>query len=444
MALQYITDKNVNFGSREVFESEFIPGAEMVEVQGNPSVIGFKGFGTAITGSSCYLLSKMDGEVRKKFLESIYSSDGIGLSVGRITIGASDYSAELYSYDDTPFDTELKDFSVARDEKYIIPMIKEILEVKPDLYIFASPWSPPGWMKTGGSICGGYMREEFIECYAEYIVKFIMAYREYGINISAITPQNEPETQQNGCMPACVWHPEIEAKYIKILRKKLDEKKLDVKIWMHDHNFNGTDRVLWELENTEGLRQCCAGAAFHYYMGNIEETVKIREKYPRLELHFTEGGPRLYDNYADDWCKWGMMVSKALSCGYKSFTGWNLLLDENGAPNIGPFFCGGLATINSISGELIFSGQYKAFRHIASYMDSNSKIYPLTSDKKRAIFNYPNDDMPAEGFMIDNGDDKPIFVLVNPVKGKKQVQLSAKGKMWYIELVPESISTVVI
>lgn len=445
MAIQYFTDKNMDFHIREIFKTPHMPGAVQIKAANAPSVCNFKGFGVAITGSSCYHLNKMKKRERTEFLKSIYSADGLNLSVGRISIGASDYSAELYSYDDVPFDTELKHFSIARDEEYIIPIIKEILAIKPDLYIFASPWSPPGWMKTGGSMCGGYMRAEFVECYAEYVVKFIKEYAKHGIKISAITPQNEPEAGQQGLMPACMWHPEIEAMYIKVLKKKLLENGLDVKIWMYDHNFDGTDRVLWMLENDEDLLASCDGVAFHYYADNIEKTLRIAGKYPELELNFTEGGPRLYDNYGTDWCKWSIMISKALTCGYKSFTGWNLMLDEMGAPNIGPFFCGGLVTKNSVSGELSYSGQYKVLKHIAPYLEKGTRVYPIVTNEcaRGSMFEYPKMSANVEGFMIDQ-KEKKVFIMINPSEGKKQVEFSSGGELWYAELLPDSVSTIIL
>ncbi len=443
MATQYMTDKNMSFRTRKIYKSEKMPGAVTMTAADRPSVRGFLGFGVAITGASCYLLNQMTESERTAFLKSIYSSDGLGLSVGRLSIGSSDYSAELYTYDDVPFDTDLVHFSVKRDEEYVIPMIKEILKIKPDLYLFASPWSPPGWMKTGGCICGGYMRDEYVECYADYVVKFIKAYAEYGIKISAITPQNEPETQQAGRMPACIWHPETEAKYIKALKKKLAENGLDVKVWMYDNNFPGIDRVLWTLDSTDGLPQCCDGVAFHYYKGHPEQTVKLNEKYPELELHFTEGGPRLFDNYDTDWCKWSTMIARALKCGYKSFTGWNLMLDETGGPNIGPFFCGGLVTRKSDTGELSVSGQYKAYEHIAKHITENSVIYPLISDESvQVMSSYPKTNIPVDGFMIDNGDGRIVFVMINSCADKKQVKFFAKDNWWYAELLADSVSTV--
>ena len=444
MAIQYFTNAAGQMQSREVFTADTIPGSITAYPAQEPSTQGFYGFGVAITPSSCYLLAQMDPEQRTAFLQHVYGKDGLALGVGRLCVGSSDYSAELYSYDDVPFDVELKHFSVERDEKYVIPMIKEILKINPDLYLFSSPWSPPAWMKTGNSMCGGHMREEYIECYANYYIKFLQAYAAHGIKISALTPQNEPETHQEGRMPACIWHPETEAKFIKILRKKLDDMGMDVKIWMWDYRFTGIDRVLWSLDNIEGLADCCAGVGFHYYQGSIEQTAKLHDHYPQLEMHFTEGGPRLYDHYDTDWCKWGIMISKALRCGYRSFTGWNLLLDEYGSPNIGPYFCGGLATLHSLSKELNYSGQAKAFAHIAPYLTPTAKVYPLLSDEveNAYMFRYPNNPSVTEGFLIQDGE-KAACVLINDYKDKKQMRCLVNGKWWYIELLPDSISTIV-
>jgi len=453
MTVQYYTGKEKCMIPREVFPSAKRKGAETITVAQKPTTQGFLGFGAALTGSSCYLLSKMEPQERRKLLEELYSPKGLNLSVARLSIGASDYSAELYSYDDVPFDTVLAHFSIARDEEYIIPMIKEILQIRPDLYIFASPWTPPGWMKTGGELCGGYMREQFVECYADYFVKYVEAYAAHGISIRAVTPQNEPGTEQSCRMPACVWHPETEGRFIKLLRQKLDAAGLPVEIWLHDHNFAGEAQVRWQLENIEGLKAAASGVAFHYYGDCIEKTLALKAAHPELPLHFTEGGPRLYDHYDSDWCKWMLQITGALKCGYKSFTGWNLMLDENGWPNNGPFSCGGLVTRNSITGELSYSGQYWAFAHIAKYITPKSKIYPLESDLPtyNALHKFPKaQTLPAAGVLIDNGDDHPVLVLVNPERGPvgttmtegRRTQVLVNGQWWYVELMPESVATI--
>lgn len=453
MTVQYYTSKENYMVPRAVFPAAPRLGAEALTVGDAPCTKNFMGFGVALTGSSCYLLSRMEPTQRKALLQDIFGKDGLNLSVARLSIGASDYSPELYSYDDVPFDESLTHFSIERDLEYIVPMIREVLEIRPDLYIFASPWTPPGWMKTGGDLCGGYMREQYVDCYADYIVKFIEAYKAQGITVRAITPQNEPQTQQAGRMTACLWHPEIEAKFAISLRKKLDAKGLHVEIWLHDHDFSGEAQVRWQLENIAGLQAAVSGVAFHYYNDYIEKTLTLRQAYPDLPLHFTEGGPRLYDNYGTDWCKWMLQMVAALRCGYQSFTGWNLMLDENGWPNNGPFSCGGLVTRHSITGELSYSGQYRAFAHIAKFITPKSKIYPLQSDLPvyNALHKFPKAQaLPVQGVLIDNADGHPVLVLVNPERGPvgtvmtegRRTQVLVDGQWWYMELLPESVATI--
>ena len=442
---QYITTSGLTLAKRPVFPAAPMAGA-MTLTAGSAVSADFIGFGVAITGSSCYLLAQMEPDERRALLEQIYGKEGLGLSVARLTVGASDYSAELYSYDDVENDVELKHFSIDRDRAYIIPMIKEILEINPELYLFASPWSPPGWMKTGGSLCGGFMRGAYLECYADYFVKYLQEYAKCGIRISAVTPQNETETHQKGLMPACMWHPELEAEFIKILRRKLDENGLDVKIWAYDHNFIGADyRVRWMLEHCEGVDKACDGIAFHYYEGAIEQTAALQAAFPGLKLHFTEGGPRLYDNYATDWCKWGVMLSKTLNSGFGSFTGWNLMLDETGGPNVGPFFCGGLVTRSSTDGTLSYSGQYKALGHVAPFMQKGATVRPLSASLNvSGLFGYPKVAPALQGTLIENPDGTKIYLLVNPDPDKKkQVQFTLNGTCYYAELLPNTLSTIV-
>ena len=442
---QYMTCNAGYFVEKPVFKAAPMLRAKQLIPANTPVAKDFLGFGVAITGSSCYNLSIMESTQRTALLQDLYGKEGLDLSVARLSVGASDYSAELYSYDDVDGDTALEHFSVERDEKYVIPMIQEILKIKPHLFLFSSPWSPPGWMKSGGTLCGGYMREEYVECYAEYYTRFLEAYRAHGIRIAALTPQNEPETHQHGKMPACIWTPDIEAKFIKILRKKLDERGLNVQIWMFDHNFeSATDRVKWSLDHFEGLEQATGGVAFHYYAGAIEETATLQQAYPTLRLHFTEGGPRLYDHYDNDWCKWGIMMSKTLNHGFGSFTGWNLMLDETGGPNIGPFFCGGLVTLNSADHHLSYSGQYKALRHFSPYVDPNAEIYPVTvTGEGGTIFGYPNIGQPLQATKVKNSDGTIVYFVINPNDKKAQIQFTEGGEQWYVELLPGSTSTIV-
>lgn len=445
----FITSPDGELVQKEIFPSVPLNGIITLEKDESKLNTDFLGFGVAATGSSCYCLSKLDSETRHEVLTDLFTPQGLNLSVCRLSVGASDYSAELYTYDDTENDTSLENFSIDRDRKYVLPMIKEILAIRPDVTFFASPWSPPAWMKTGNSVGGGFMREKYLDCYGDYIVKFIEAYEAEGIHIHALTPQNEPLTDQNATMPACLWSPELEAKFILILRRKFQEKNIKTEIWCHDHSFAGAHKVRWCFDEFPELEDACDGIAFHYYSGCIEETECLKQKYPSLKLHFTEGGPRLYDNYATDWCKWTLMVTKAFGCGYSSFTGWNLMLDEKGFPNVGPFTCGGLVTHNSTDGALVYSGQSKAFRHFAC-ITPESKIYPLytslvsTAPIGPDMFAYPRTNaFPVTGCAIENPDGKTHLVLVNPTAKSVQIQYCLNGTYYYIPMPADSVGTVV-
>lgn len=444
----FITSPDGEFIQKEIFPSVPLSGITTLE-KGGKANTDFLGFGVAATGSSCYSLSKLDSDTRHKVLCDLFSKEGLNLSVCRLSVGASDYSAELYTYDDTDNDTELKDFSIDRDRKYILPIIKEILTINPAITFFASPWSPPAWMKTGNSLGGGFMREKYLDCYGDYVVKFITAYEAEGIHIHAFTPQNEPLTDQGGKMPACLWSPELESKFILILSQKFKENGIHTEIWCHDHNFVFANKVKWCFKEFPELTKACSGVAFHYYDGCIEETACLKEEYPSLKLHFTEGGPRLYDNYATDWCKWSLMITKAIACGYSSFTGWNLMLDEKGFPNVGPFTCGGLITGNSGDGALTYSGQYKAFRHFSS-ITPKSQIHPLALSSDSVAPLQPNmsayphaSAFHVTGCAVENPDGSTHLILVNPSKNGVQMQYCHKGTCYYIPLPADSVGTAV-
>lgn len=404
----------------------------------------FDGFGVAITGSSCYELSTMEPEKRDAFLNDIYGKDGLNLSVARVSIGASDYSTSVYSYCDTPGDTELKTFSLEPDREFIIPMIKEAIAHNPDIKFLASPWSPPGWMKTGGLLSCGYMRDKFVDTYADYFVKFIKEYGKEGIKISSVTPQNEPDTQQNGTSVACAWSPDTEAKFMISLKKKLKEAGLDTEIWMYDHCFISWPRVAWTLKEYPELSECVDSIAFHYYEGGVEVIDSIREELPDIKWNFTEGGPRLNENYDSDWVKWAYVIASSLAHGADSFLGWNLLLDEDGGPNIGPFSCAGLVTLNSQTGELSYSGQYRAFAHFSKFIQRGAVIHAAKlKDDYPWVGNFPNSMYtPVEVVTADNPDGSHVVVFINRSGWKKrQAQYFYNNQWWYAEILPNSVST---
>ena len=153
-------------------------------------------------------------ERREEFLHDLFHPSAMNLSVNRTCIGAADSAAEVYSYDEGEADPELKRFSIDHDRAYILPILRRVREMNPDVFYFSSPWSPPGWMKWNKSMLGGSMSRQYLSSYAQYMLKFIQAYAAEGVPIQAITTQNEIDTDQHGQMPACTWSQECETEFI--------------------------------------------------------------------------------------------------------------------------------------------------------------------------------------------------------------------------------------
>lgn len=178
----------------------------MIDVDSAQTFQTIDGFGYTFTGSSAYLIQKMGASERSNLLKELFSSDGIGVSYLRVSMGASDLSPSVFTYNDLPAgetDTELAKFSLSKDLEDVIPLLKQVLAINPSIKILATPWTAPVWMKTNSSAIGGSLKPEYYGVYAKYFVKYIDAMKANGITIDAVTIQNEPEHGGNNpSMPA--------------------------------------------------------------------------------------------------------------------------------------------------------------------------------------------------------------------------------------------------
>lgn len=424
------------------WDRERYTGLPLVKIDPTKKYQDILGFGIALTDASSFLIDRLPEEKRINFLRSIFSSEGLGLSVARLSVGASDYACECYNYDDTPGDTDLKDFTIEHDQKYILPVIKQVKKINPELFLFSSTWSAPGWMKTGGSMFGGWLRQQYLEVYARYYFKYLQEYNRQGIRINALTPQNEVETDQTSRMPATLLHPEFEMAFVKYMKSLLEQNGFDTKIWMMDHNFSAWNRAKWMLDDAD-VKKAADGVAFHYYEGTPDMMSFLHEAHPEVELHWTEGGPDLGPSYANDWCKWGQVFTEAMQHWCRSITGWNLLLDENGKPNIGPYSCAGLVTVNSETEEFSYSGQYRALNHFSRFVKRNARRLH-TEGTPNGINNHAlNEQSRMYHIAFENPDGGIVVILTNPGM-KKGVQLQFEDKYALVPLPADSISTIVM
>ncbi|HWC20328.1 MAG TPA: hypothetical protein VG498_25150 [Terriglobales bacterium] len=177
--------------------SEALEG-EQIRLDPNTRFQKLLGFAAALTDAACYTLNRLQGSSRDQLFQELFHSSQLGLSVCRICVGSSDYSTKIYSFDEGEPDPDLTRFSIDHDREYILPVLKQASKVNPDLFLFSSPWSPPGWMKFNNSMLGGSMRNHYFSSYANYYMKFLQTYAAEGVPVQALTTQNEVDTDQDG------------------------------------------------------------------------------------------------------------------------------------------------------------------------------------------------------------------------------------------------------
>ena len=361
------------------------------------------GFGAAFTDAACYTFNRLEPSARQVLFHELFHPSGMGLSVCRTCVGSSDYSTEAFTYDEGEPDPELTRFSVAHDRPYVLPILREARQVNPDLFLFSSPWTPPGWMKSNKSMLGGNMQRHYMASYANYFMKFLQAYEAEGVSVNAITVQNEVDTDQDGRMPQCSWPMEYEADFVRqYLGPTFEKNGVKAKIWIIDHNYNLWGRAMGELE-TPDVRKYTNAIAWHGYVGKPEWMMRVLRAYPNVEMYWTEGGPEYTDpNYLKDWTTWSSTFIGILRNGCRSITGWNLALDEQGKPNIGPFSCGGMVTIHSQTKDITRSGQYWAFAHFSRFIKRGAHRIESTGGAG------------IEHAAFHNPDDSHVLVLANP------------------------------
>jgi len=389
------------------------------------------GFGAAFTDASCYTFNQLSADAREHLFREMFHPSELGLNVCRTCMGASDYSTSVFSYDEGEADPNLERFSIAHDREYILPMLRAARRANPNLFLFASPWSPPGWMKSGGSMLGGSMRRRYIPNYAQYFVKFLQAYEAEGVPVQAVTPQNEVDTDQDGRMPACIWPQEYEIEFVQHLGPLLEQNRMATKIWILDHNYNLWGRAACELD-IPAVRQYSNAVAWHGYVGSAEMMSKVRDLHPDITMHWTEGGPDYTaPDYLTDWATWARTFTDVLRNWCQSITAWNLALDEHGRPNLGPFPCGGLVTINSQSKEVTRSGQYWAFAHFSRFVHRGAKRFDSQSSAKD-----------ISHVAAEDADGRRVLVLTNRASART-VSVQVGETSAEVRLDENSVSTLV-
>lgn len=333
------------------------------------------GFGFALNGGSAYVINQLGASEKTNLLKELFGNEenSIGISYLRISIGASDLNATVFSYDDLflgETDVSLSKFSLAPDETDLIPLLKEILLINPAIKIMATPWSAPAWMKDNNKTIGGISEKKYFEVYAQYFVKYIRNMKSNGISIDAITPQNEPLNPDNN--PSLVMTAQEELNFIKnSLRPAFRSAGIVTKIIAYDHNCDHPDYPLLILNDPEASA-FVNGAAFHLYTGDIGALSQVHQAFPDKALYFTEQWTSSAGTFGGD-LKWHLknVIIGSMRNWSRTALEWNLANDPSYNPHTpgGCTQCKGALTIGS---EITRNVGYYTIAHASKFVPAGS------------------------------------------------------------------------
>lgn len=409
---------------------------ECLPVEGPADVVAsgtitpdFKGFGACFNELSWIALQATDEKSRQAVIEKAFSPEGLDLHYNRLPIGASDFAESWYSHNETEGDFAMEHFSIARDHVHLLPYYQAARQAhRRDFTLFASPWSPPTWLKDHKAYNFGRLvwKDEYRKAHALYLAKFVEAYGDMGIDIDAIHVQNEPDSDQK--FPSCCWTGERLRDFIRDdLGPVFDQRDVSAEIWLgtiERPSFN--DWVAPTLLDPEARRRI-GGAGFQWAGKNGIQ--RARYAAPNLPLIMTENecgdGENTWDyaHYVFD------LAHHFLANGVQAYVYWNLVLQKGGISTWGwkqnSMFC-----VDMETGAVTENPEYHLMRHFAGYVRKGAAV--LGSSGRWA----------SNTVLFRNADGSDVAVLQNRLNEEQEVRVGISNTVWSTVLPPKSFATI--
>ena len=388
------------------------------------------GFGGAVTEAAAYVYAGLDAPARRQLIEAYYGQTGLGYGYGRCSVDSCDFGLGNYSAQESPD----APFSLQRDEKYILPMLADIYRTR-RIGIFMAPWSPPAFMKTNGEKNrGGKLKREDYGQWAEYLCRYLLGYRARGIDVCAISAQNEPNATQP--WDSCTYTAEEEGEFLgKYLYPAMLRNGLgDIRRIVWDHNKERVyERLKSVYDELEDKRAVC-GVGYHWYSGDHFGALRlIGERYPHLLSVFTEGCVEYSGSKKSSVirhaARYAHEIIGCLNNGCNLFLDWNILLDEAGGPNHKNNFCEAPVMTDG-KGGLVFNPSYHVIGHFSRYLRRGARRIAVSSFSKD-----------AEVTAWKNPDGGIAAVIFNASDRACPVHLRVNGKIAAIDCEANSICT---
>lgn len=392
------------------------------------------GFGYTLTGGSAQLINKLPANQKSALLQELFGNQvtSIGISCLRLSIGASDLSAEVFSYNDLPAgqtDPTLATFSLSKDTVDLIPLLKEILAINPSIKLIGSPWSAPVWMKDNGSSIGGSLQSQYYGVYAAYFVKYLQTMKQKGITIDAITLQNEP--QHGGNNPSMVWTATQQADFVKNhLGPAFQAASLSTKIIVWDHNCDNPNYPITVM-NDAAAKKYIDGAAFHLYAGDINALSTVHAAHPDKNLYFTEQWTGSNGSFEGDF-KWHVknVIIGSMRNWSRVALEWNLANDGGFNPHTpgGCTQCKGALTLD---GAVNRNVAYYIIGQISMFVPPGS--VRIESTQAGSIFSVA----------FKRPDGKKVLLAMNDGNATQSFNIKYKGKIAIASLEAGAAATYV-
>jgi len=396
------------------------------------------GFGGAITEASAYTMSEqMKNTHYQEVINAYFSKQGLNYNLVRLHMNSCDFSLENYSYVQTG-DRKLETFDISREERWVLPFVKEALLRSDQLKILISPWSPPAYMKTNNDMNhGGKLLAEFRNVWAQYYVKFIQELNKRNIDVWALTVQNEPAAVQT--WDSCIYSAQEEGDFIKNhLGPALNKSGLnDIKVLIWDHNLDIILERAVPILSDDQASQYVWGTAFHWYVAEVPENLsKLHALFPDKHLLFTEGciegGPR--PGAWDTGERYARNIINDFNHGCEGFIDWNLVLNEQGGPNHVGNYCDAPILADRPNQRLIYNSSYYFIWHFSRYIEPGSvrvaQQATLVDGLRLVTYRTP--------------DDKLIVVTQNETNDDQAISYEIDRRRFVDQLPSHSITTYVI
>lgn len=435
-----------NTGSVQFKKLEKISEAQIyVFVNPDKTYQTFLGIGGALTDASTETFAKLPKDKQDEVLKAYFDAEnGIGYTLARTNIASCDFSSGSYNYIGEG-DVELKSFNIDHDRQFKIPLIKKAMAMTGNrLTLFASPWSPPAFMKDNNDVLhGGKLKPEFYGAWALYYTRFIKSYQKEGIPIWGITIQNEPMAIQK--WESCIYSATDERDFLKNFLGPVMEKEglRDVKIIVWDHNRDLMVQRAETIFDDPDASKYAWGMGFHWYeswsggdkmFGNVGIVSKT---WPDKNLLFTEGCPESFNSSRYNFWglgeEYGRNMINDFNNGAVGWTDWNILLDETGGPNHVGNFCFAPIHGDTRTGKLIYTSSYYYIGHFSKFIRPGAKRILSASSRSMLL---------TTAFM--NSDGKMVVVVMNNTGKKATYNLCIGSEYAEIETLPHSIQTLVL